>query len=264
MLLTQAYLWHTVTCNGKEVVPISKMFRRHIGILALRFVLLAAAVTLWTTDKEGQGFTDMLHRGFNGVFLWVVWAVMVAGMLLRLAPNKRIAIGARKHYGSSYHAAHLAQGANEPVGMIAKRNRLHKGAITSAIAWIVFNAVVFIMFSLKDLLTPMMTMILMLFYSVCDMVCILIFCPFKVFFLSNRCCVDCRIHNWDYLMMCTPLILFPSLYSLSLLLLSAAVVLRWELALWRNPNYFMSETNENLRCERCSDRLCMLHDPLEK
>ena len=44
-----------------------------------------------------------------------------------------------------------------------------------------------------------------LFYGVCDMICILFFCPFQSWFLKNKCCCTCRIYNWDYAMMFTPL-----------------------------------------------------------
>ena len=64
-------------------------------------------------------------------------------------------------------------------------------------------------------------------------------------------------------MICTPLITFPGIYSYSLLLLSVAVMIRWEIALRKNPQYFMAETNEKLRCEQCDDKLCLVNKPLE-
>ena len=44
-------------------------------------------------------------------------------------------------------------------------------------------------------------------YSVCDIICILFFCPFQTWFMKNKCCSSCRIYNWDYAMMFTPLFL---------------------------------------------------------
>lgn len=238
------------------------MFRRHVLSLALRIILLAAAVYFFFSDNEKQGFDALLRRGYYGVFLYIVWAVLVAGMLLRLIPNKRVAVGARKHYKRTQKTGTAAP--NEQISTIIKRNRLHKGAIASALAWVVLNSVVLTALSLCNLMTPAAAVVLTLLYSVCDEVCILFFCPFQVFFLRNRCCTQCRIHNWDYLMMCTPMILFTSAYSMSLLLLSAAVVIRWEAALRKNPQLFMAETNENLRCDRCDDRLCLVNKPLER
>jgi hypothetical protein len=42
-------------------------------------------------------------------------------------------------------------------------------------------------------------------YSICDIICILFFCPFQTWFMKNKCCSTCRIYNWDYAMMFTPL-----------------------------------------------------------
>lgn len=47
-------------------------------------------------------------------------------------------------------------------------------------------------------------MISVLFY-VCDLICVLIWCPFRLI-MKNRCCTTCRIFNWDHLMMFSPLI----------------------------------------------------------
>ena len=35
-------------------------------------------------------------------------------------------------------------------------------------------------------------------------ICILFYCPFQMWFLKNRCCVNCRIYNWDYAFLFTP------------------------------------------------------------
>ena len=284
-----ADMWHTTgVCKAarwvvgrgptlKGSAEISKMFRRHVIILVFRVLLLAASVYMYLSSNEKQGFNAMLRRGFSGVLLYAIWAVLVIGMLFRLIPNKRVAIGARKHYARSYQAAPATaaapavpatpatHAANKESGdAAAKRNRLHKGALVSALAWIAFNAAVFAALYISDMLTPAAAVVLMLVYAVCDIVCILFFCPFQAFFMRNRCCAQCRIHNWDYLMICTPLVLFPSIYSYSLLLTSAAVVIRWEIALRKNPHYFMAETNENLRCEQCDDKLCLVNKPLEQ
>jgi hypothetical protein len=116
-------------------------------------------------------------------------------------------------------------------------------------------------FARLGLFAPEGMVLLLLAYTVCDMICILFFCPFQVFFMKNRCCTVCRIYNWDCLMICTPLLPFPNPYSVSLVLLSLAVLIRWELAYSRRPHYFFEQTNENLGCQLCTDRLCTLRRP---
>jgi len=216
--------------------------------------LFAIALLLFLTDKEKLDFTSMPRYDMGGGFLCAVWAIITVSMLLRLIPNTRTDIGARKHYACSYREA------SAPADIPAAKNRLHKGALASALAWIAFNAVIFYALFSLSLLSPAAAIVLMLFYAVCDLICVLIFCPFQVFFMRNRCCVTCRIYNWDYIMMCTPMILFPCAYSSSLLILSIAVLLFWEVSLRNNPHFFMAETNRNLTCDCCEDKLCILRN----
>ncbi|MDR2183453.1 MAG: hypothetical protein LBE55_04695 [Clostridiales bacterium] len=218
------------------------MLISHILKLIFHILLLAAALILYFT-KQG--------REFGAAFLWIVWPALAVPMLFRLFPNKRIAMGARKHFACSYNPAPLAE-------MPAKGKAPHKGALFCALGWLsITAAMIFALFWL-GMLSPETVLIIALGYAVVDLVFVLFFCPFRTLFMGNRCCVICRIHNWDYFMKCAPLILFPSVFSISLFALSAAVALQWEISLRRNPQYFMQETNKNLHCAACEDKLCKL------
>jgi hypothetical protein len=93
-------------------------------------------------------------------------------------------------------------------------------------------------------------------YSVCDMICILFFCPFQTWFMKNRCCCTCRIYNWDFAMMFTPLIFINTLFAKSLVCLSLALLIRWEYQVHRHPEYFSEKTNRSLSCAECPEKLC--------
>ena len=93
-------------------------------------------------------------------------------------------------------------------------------------------------------------------YSVCDMICILFFCPFQTWFLKNKCCGTCRIYNWDFAMMFTPLALVPHPFTWSLFGLGLALVIHWEVTHARHPERFYEETNCSLSCANCQERLC--------
>ncbi|MDR0272522.1 MAG: hypothetical protein LBI27_04310 [Clostridiales bacterium] len=228
----------------------SKMLVKHILILAFRALLLVTALYLYFSDKTKPDYTEILSQG--SLFLFVVWIVLVIGMVLRIVPNKQIAMGARKHYRCSYNEI--------PDITVSKqmKNRVNKGVIKCAIAWIAFSSALFFLLYMLNLNTPPIIMIIVLTYSVLDIIFILCICPFKMLFMRNRCCAVCRIYNWDYFMMCTPMLLFPHIYSISLLILSVVVLLTWEISVWKNPGYFVTDTNKNLSCEQCKDRLCLL------
>ncbi|MDR2166316.1 MAG: hypothetical protein LBE35_00520 [Clostridiales bacterium] len=217
----------------------TKMLRRHVVKLIFRLSLLIAAVFFYFRRPE------MLE---GGIFLWIIWLPLVAEMLFRLVPNKKIAMGARKHFRGSFAEGKL----------VRSTAHMHRGAILSGLGWLTITAAILLGLHLTSHLSFAAVLLLMLLYSILDLIFIIFFCPLRVLFMRNFCCTTCRIYNWDYFMMCAPLILFPSPFSLSLVLLSAAVVIRWEISLKRNPEFFSNKTNANLRCDACSDKLCHL------
>ena len=226
------------------------MIRHHVYSLIFRILLFVSSVYLYFTDIEALDFTVMPRFDFGGVILIVIMFSFVTGMLFRIIPNKRIAIGARKHYSYSYTASASVLDEEE---MIAAQKRLHRGAFLSGLSWTAVTALMLFVFAVFDALTPAVVIIIALLYSVIDLIFILTFCPFRALFMHNRCCAVCRIYNWDYFMMCAPLIVFPSFYSVGLVLVSVVVLIRWELGVKKNAHFFMPETNEGLRCENCRD-----------
>ena len=220
------------------VKGVSKM-SHHVRTLFFRILLLVAAVFLYIAETE--------------LFLWiewVTWVVLAAGMLRRIFPDKRVAAGARKHVKRFYIEA------GRPSSAVSKH--LHKGAFLSGLMWLAITvAILFGLFAF-NLLTPQTVLLLALLYAVADLVFILIFCPLQAFFMKNACCTTCRIYNWDYFMICAPLIVFPSFYSISLVVLAAVVVVQWEVAVRKNPQFFVRESNAELTCAACRDKTCGL------
>lgn len=216
----------------------------HICKLVFHALLLTGALVLYFSDLD-----------FGGMFLWVVWVALAVPMLFRLIPNRRIAIGARKHFSCSYASVDASR-----VGELhSMTKRMHKGAAFCALGWLAITTAMLFALHLLDMLSPATVLIVALTYAVVDIVFVLFFCPFRTLFMRNQCCTTCRIHNWDYFMKCAPLILFPSAFSISLFAISAAMVVSWEIAIRRNPHYFMRQTNKSLHCGVCLDKLCQFN-----
>ena len=57
-------------------------------------------------------------------------------------------------------------------------------------------------------------------------------------------------------MMFTPLIYVEGFYTRSLLLMSIAVWLMWEVSVMIYPERFWEFSNEALKCSKCTDKLC--------
>lgn len=74
--------------------------------------------------------------------------------------------------------------------------------------------------------------------------------------MKNKCCCTCRIYNWDYAMIFTPLFFVRRPYTWSLLVMSMILLARWEITFFRFPERFSEATNGYLGCARCSEKLC--------
>ena len=97
-------------------------------------------------------------------------------------------------------------------------------------------------------------MISVLFY-VCDLICVLIWCPFRLI-MGNRCCTTCRIFNWDHFMMFSPMLFMGGFYGMSLVILSILALLVWEIGVLIHPERFWEKSNIALKCSQCTDKLC--------
>ena len=93
-------------------------------------------------------------------------------------------------------------------------------------------------------------------FYVCDIICVIGWCPFKTFLMHNKCCTTCRIFNWDHAMMFSPLIVIPGIWTYTLFGLSLIVLTIWEITCTIYPERFNELSNCALRCENCKDRLC--------
>jgi hypothetical protein len=183
-------------------------------------------------------------------------------MLMQLVPLRRwVPLGSQKLF-----AAHFRPAANEAEkreALVAYTRQQNRRAFWIAVAWGVLIAAIGVLYEKKIMNEAMLLLISVAFY-VCDLICVLFWCPFRVFFLRNRCCTTCRIFNWDHLMMFTPMIYLKSFYAWSLIALALLVFLVWEMEVRRHPERFWEGTNQALKCGACTDKLCMRYSKLKR
>jgi len=216
----------------------------HYAKLVFRSGLLLAALVLYVVNRV-RGTGRLFGRVENDpIILMVIWLVFVVEMIFRFFPARIESMGCQKQFRANYRPS----GAEKPAG-------LHRGVRLTVVSWVVLNGAVGAAHFLGWLDTGVLLLI-SLAYSVCDMVCILFFCPFQTWFMKNKCCTTCRIYNWDYAMMFTPLIFVPSWYCLSLVLIAFALLVQWEVLIYRHPERFSEATNCTLACANCKEKLC--------
>ena len=224
---------------------ISKTSRMHGIKLIARSILFVSALTMYVIGRVKK--TDKAFGGYEKLIrlLAVIWLVYAIEMLLRFFPSKIESPGCQKQFAKNY----------QPTGEARPRLQSWKRTLAVAAVWLMLNAAIGVLY-MAEIIDEGILVLISLAYGVCDMICILFFCPFQTWFMKNRCCTDCRIYNWDFTMMFTPYVFVPSFYTWSLLGMSLLLLLRWEITLHRHPERFAANTNACLSCKNCSERLC--------
>lgn len=227
-------------------IKLSKTSSLHYAKLLFRSTLFLAMLIIYIVDRCSavpryliDGFIQ--HPGIRS-FVWIIFTVE---MVLRFFPDKIESMGCQKQFLQNY----------QPGTHAAPHRDDKRPTVIAAVSWIVLNSIIGTLYFTR-VIDRSILLLICLAYSVCDMICILFFCPFQTWILKNKCCVTCRIYNWDYAMMFTPLLFIPSLFSWSLLGLAAALLIKWEWIYHDHPERFYEESNCSLRCANCHEHLC--------
>jgi hypothetical protein len=234
------------------------MVRIYSARLVFRITVFVVAINLYLSDKSSLVISNGLPLGDGIKPLHILWLILIAEMVLKFFPQKVMSMGCRKQFKVNY-----APGAEEPLKteIDAWMKGENAAALKVLAVWLGGNAVVALFYYAK-ILGESEVVLISLFYYVCDLICILFYCPFQSFIMKNRCCVTCRIFNWDSLMMFTPLLFIRSFFSWSLVIIALCLLIHWEVTYWRHPQRFSEASNQNLTCAHCSDNLCKVKKPL--
>ena len=181
--------------------------------------------------------------------LWGIWGIDMAAQLFPL--KTQISLGSQKLWKMRF------QPLKEKLNAEALKQHIiatTRAAYKVLLLWIALIAVIWYLHCIGVMSDIALFMTTVVFY-VCDLICVLIWCPFRLI-MRNRCCTTCRIFNWDHLMMFSPLLFFPSVYCWSLLALSIAACAVWEIFIFLHPERFWEGANAALTCASCTDKLC--------
>lgn len=228
--------------NKKKISVVSTL---HYIRLVYRSALFILLLISYIRNRLFSEATVIEKAEKLPAILFITWAVFVMEMIMRFFPSRLESPGCQKQFARNY----IKSGKTEI--SISDNN----ATILIALIWIVFNGV-FGALHMTGVLDDGIMILLCSAYSICDIICILFFCPFQTWFMKNKCCSTCRIYNWDYAMMFTPLFFVRKSYTWSLLALSVALLIRWELTFYLHPERFSENTNDYLQCKNCSEKLC--------
>jgi hypothetical protein len=221
--------------------------------LAVRICLLLLSIVMYFSYP--QSFAVLTGFNFFHQFSWLhlLWLIWVMDMIMQLTPLKGyLALGSLKHFKSFYQPLKESIDTKKLISF-AKRSQLD--ALKVFLVWSMIVAGIGLVWAAGLLKEKELLLLAVVFY-VCDLICVLFWCPFRAWILKNRCCTTCRIFNWDHLMMFSPLFFAPGFYTGSLLIMAAAVFLMWEASFILHPQRFWEKTNAALQCRNCTDKLC--------
>jgi len=236
----------------QQKAPISRLRKEYIVRFIGRILVLIACVLLYVflpdtfRVLEGGNFYRMLSP------LHILWVIWVIDMLHQLIPvKKHIPLGSQKLFKQRFKPI------RDKINYQALKEYVTsttKSAYKVFLLWAVLTLTLGALHLLHVLSAAHLFLICVLFY-VGDLVCVLIWCPFRLI-VKSRCCTTCRIFNWDHLMMFTPMLFVNSFYSISLLVMAFAIWVIWELCIMLYPERFWEHSNEALRCSQCTEKLC--------
>ena len=231
---------------------LSVMRKRYIIKLIGRCVIFIACVLGVVFDSkhldilQGMAFFErfsVLH------LLWLVW---IADMMEQLFPvKKKIPLGSQKLFHLRFR----------PVRELLERKAIRRYLVSTTMAayrvMVLWGALLLVLGLLhgRGIIGDKALFLVSAAFYVCDLICVLIWCPFRLM-MNTRCCTTCRIFNWDHLMMFTPMMFIKGFFPQSLVLISIAVWLVWELFVLLYPERFWEGSNEALKCSSCTDKLC--------
>ena len=222
---------------------------RHFYIACLLARSAAFAFLVGYALLAPERFTaDLTAAPLQITPLTVVWLLLMLSMLFRFFPSRHESLGCQKEFRLRFSPTGTSVSPEET-------RKADRGALWVLLSWAALNGLFYAGYAFGALGKSFMVC-LAGFYGVCDIICILFFCPFQAWMMRNRCCTTCRIFNWDYVMICTPLMVLTGPLPRSACLLSIVLLLRWEIAYRRRKERFFESANGALRCSQCQEQLC--------
>ncbi len=233
-------------------LTMSKTRKIYFLRLCGRSVIFVLAVLIFVYDKNQFKIAQNMNFFWDFSVLHLLWGLWIWDMVLQLIPVKaHISIGSQKVFSS------LFKPIKEKVNYKNLKQYIvdtTKSAYKVLIIWVILNSVIGFLYA-NAVIDVAIVFLIVIFFYVCDLICVLVWCPFRLI-MKNKCCTTCRIFNWDHMMMFAPFIMVKGFYSWSLTVLALVILIVWEVCVFTYPERFWENSNMALRCSECTDKLC--------
>lgn len=222
-----------------------------VRLIARCIVLLLTGIIFFLAKDQFDVVKDLNFFKEISVF-HILWAVWMVDMIMQLMPVRAyISIGSQKQFSGLFR----------PIKEKINKQSLKKYLVDTTLSaykvmaiWLILTSTISILY-LTGVIDYAVILIISTVFYVCDLICVLIWCPFRLI-MGNKCCTTCRIFNWDHLMMFSPFIAVRGFFSWSLFAVAFAIWLVWEICVFTHPERFWENSNMALKCSECTDKLC--------
>ena len=236
----------------KSKVKATPMFKRYYFRLLGRVAIFLFVFLMYLFKREW--FYNLI---FNP-FIWkisifhILWAIFMFIMIIHIFPNRLITMAQRKS-----KQIHFEKKKYDRLELLEYVQDMNRKAWKVLLSWLIIDGVFGALY-LAGVIGEVDLWMLVVFYFACDMICIMVYCPFQTHIMHNKCCVNCRIFDWGHFMMFSPTIFMKGFFSWSLFFTACAVLIKWEFTYSSHPERFWSGSNATLDCSKCKDKLCKI------
>ncbi len=231
---------------------ISETRKRYILRLVGRCVVLVICLALYFLRPQEFDILEGMNFFKSPSIFHLLWLIWVVDMVFQVVPLKnKVALGSQKLFAQHFRPI------REKINYEALKAHVvstTKAAYKVMIIWVLLIAGIGALY-FTGVIGKGEIFLISVFFYVCDLICVLVWCPFRLI-MKNKCCTTCRIFNWDHLMMFSPFVFIGGFFPLSIFIMAVVAWLVWELFVAIYPERFSEMTNTALRCSECTDKLC--------
>lgn len=221
-----------------------RLIIKGLMLLAIFIAAIVCPDILTRLFTSGIGFLKIYH---------LFWAAAVLVLIKRMIPRFNRKLSSGKIFLKCFKSRDIDK--DDPAKQIklrAYKRKIDSGAFRAAIYWI-FLVLTMGFWRKAGILPNVWLFVIVVFFVFMDEFCVTTWCPFKAI-IGNKCCFTCRINNWGYLMVFSPLVLLVSFWTYSILFLSLIVLIQWEYLYHKHPERFYELYNQNLTCRSCKTK----------
>lgn len=220
-------------------LSIESMLKLFWRISAFIFCLLLVVI-------DEQGLTNFLRSQLVGIdfYKWL-WLGIVLWFITAMLPRKNEKMASGKRWRKNFTKGEIKLELIRTLALESTK-KVYKSQWLYLILLFGFY---FIFIILR--LSFWWAIVFTLWAGVVDAWCMTIWCPYRNWLVKNKCCNNCRIFNWGYLMATLPLLAVPSFWTYSIVALALAIFIQWEFLHLKFPERFYEISNRSLQCINC-------------